>query len=813
MVTNISKIIDTTPEVQKREFQDANQGTNNMQCGETWYLLESDWYHRFQQFIGLEDPDGMVCHPGPIDNSALLDNQGDLKKGLLEHDDYVLITENVWKKLHSWYGIVKGQTPIVRKVIPIGMFSQTFVVEIYLLELKIATVENLSNPVTHKFSKSDSIKKISDFARDYFKIPSDIEIKLLTNFKQGNNNSISFDPLCFTSTVADENLTDGQVILVQTKANPSEWKLNGFDTSEPSSSLSRSSMNSCRYVPGLCGLSNLGNTCFMNSVLQCMSNCPPITNYFLEDKHLSELNTTNPLGMKGFVAKAFGELIKTMWSGDINHTAPSNFKIQVSRFAPQFSGYQQHDAQELLTFLLDGLHEDLNRVKKKPYIELKDADGRPDEVVSKESWDNYLKRNNSVIVDYFHGLLKSHVTCPQCECVSTTFDPFCYLSLPLPPKKNSYIQIKYIPYDQSKKEVIYKLCVARHSLIRDICVDLIAVAKLDVNIKQLIVAKVVKSHIHSFFSMNDILDDFTDRDNMLHLYDLPVTHDNKDFTVIPVCTWEVSDGDSTFCKNELIDDPILVAFPLRELTYAEVFQTIIGQMSRHFNIPKNDAMNEENLSQVAEYVSIYQVSVNLSTHEKLSPDSTYILNEKDKLLAIQIETSTKKEYHKEVIPLKQDATEQRCRLKHSLDECLDLFVTNEKLGSDDAWYCPKCKEFQQATKKFDLWSVPKVLIIHLKRFHYSRYRRDKIETLVEFPVHNLDISKIVINKSEQLKKYDLVGVCNHFGTLGGGHYTAYAKNNIDKNWYLFDDSSVRKATESEVVSSCAYVLMYIQQDD
>lgn len=52
----------------------------------------------------------------------------------------------------------------------------------------------------------------------------------------------------------------------------------------------------------------------------------------------------------------------------------------MGRFAPQFSGYQQQDSQELLAFLLDGLHEDLNRVKKKPYLELKDANGRPDAV-------------------------------------------------------------------------------------------------------------------------------------------------------------------------------------------------------------------------------------------------------------------------------------------------------------------------------------------------------------------------------------------------------------------------------------------------
>lgn len=809
MVTNISKIVDATPEVQKREILEANQAANNMQSGDTYYVLESDWHHRFQQYIGLEEPDGMVCHPGPIDNSSLLDERGELKKGLLENDDYELIPEASWKKLHSWYGIVKGQTPIAKKVIPIGMFSQTFIVEIYFLELKIAMADNIHNTVTHKFSRNDSIKKIADFAREHFKIPSDTKITLLTNFKQCNNDRSSYDPLSESSNVADENLTESQMILVQTKMNGLD-----IDISEPSTSVARSNVNSFKYTPGLCGLSNLGNTCFMNSVLQCMSNCPPITTYFLENQHLNELNTTNPLGMKGLVAKAFGELIKTMWSGENNHTAPSNFKVQVSRFAPQFSGYQQHDAQELLTFLLDGLHEDLNRVKKKPYIELKDADGRPDEVVAKESWDNYLKRNNSVIVDYFHGLLKSHVTCPQCECVSTTFDPFCYLSLPLPPKKNSYVQIKHIPYDQNKKEVLYKFCIARHSLIRDMCIDFINLAKLNVGINQLVVAKVSKSHIHSFFSMNDTLDEVAEGQNLFYIYDLPVSYENTDYNVIPVCTWEVSVSDSTFCKNELINDPILVAFPLRELTYKEIFEIIIGQMCRHFNIPNGDSMSDENnFSHVSKYVGIYQVSVNLSTYEKLSQEKTYVLNEKDKLLAIQIESSTMKEYHKQVTPIRHDVTEQRYSVKHSLDECLDLFVTNEKLGSDDAWYCPKCKEFQQATKKFDLWSVPKVLLIHLKRFHYSRYRRDKIETLVDFPVHDLDISKIVINKNEQLKKYDLVGVCNHYGTLGGGHYTAYAKNNIDKNWYLFDDSSVRKATENEVVSSCGYVLMYIQKDN
>ena len=81
----------------------------------------------------------------------------------------------------------------------------------------------------------------------------------------------------------------------------------------------------------------------------------------------------------------------------------------IGKYAPRFNGYQQHDAQELLAFLLDGLHEDLNRVHDKPYVELSDSEGRSDVVVAQEAWENHLLRNRSIIVELFHGQLKSKV--------------------------------------------------------------------------------------------------------------------------------------------------------------------------------------------------------------------------------------------------------------------------------------------------------------------------------------------------------------------------------------------------------------------
>ena len=116
---------------------------------------------------------------------------------------------------------------------------------------------------------------------------------------------------------------------------------------------------------------------------------------------------------------------------------PSKFKRSVSRWAPQFAGYEQHDSSELLTFLVDGLHEDLNRVNKKPYVEDVECDGTPgkEELVA-ESWRNYLLRNKSIIVDLFQGQLHSTLVCLHCNHKRVKFDSFMYLTLPVPTGSN-----------------------------------------------------------------------------------------------------------------------------------------------------------------------------------------------------------------------------------------------------------------------------------------------------------------------------------------------------------------------------------------
>jgi len=215
---------------------------------------------------------------------------------------------------------------------------------------------------------------------------------------------------------------------------------------------------------GCVGLQNLGNTCYMNSALQCVRSVEELTKYFLTNEAKKEVNPDNPLSHNGEVAMAYGKLLDELYKEPVpNSIAPRNFKSVIGRNAPAFQGYGQQDSQEFLGFLLDGLQEDLNRIKKKPYIEKPDS---TDEMIhnpqlirdmADKVWEITKKRDDSVISDLFTGMYKSTLVCPECDKVSITFDPFNNLTLPLPVANLWHHHVKFFPLNDAPVTISVEL--------------------------------------------------------------------------------------------------------------------------------------------------------------------------------------------------------------------------------------------------------------------------------------------------------------------------------------------------------------------
>ncbi|XP_062280511.1 ubiquitin carboxyl-terminal hydrolase 8 isoform X1 [Scomber scombrus] len=329
------------------------------------------------------------------------------------------------------------------------------------------------------------------------------------------------------------------------------------------------------------GLRNLGNTCYMNSILQCLCNTPAMADYFNNNYYMEDINRSNILGHKGEVAEEFGVIMKALWAGLYKCISPRDFKITIGKINDQFAGYDQQDSQELLLFLMDGLHEDLNKADNRKRYKEEDNDHLDDQTAADVAWNKHKLLNESIIVALFQGQFKSTVQCLTCHRKSRTFETFMYLSLPL-------------------------------------------------------------------------------------------------------------------------------------------------------------------------------------------------------------------------------ASTSKC----SLQDCLRLFSKEEKLTDNNKVFCRHCKAHRDSTKKLEIWKVPPIVLVHLKRFSYEGRWKQKLQTYVDFPLDSLDLAQYVIGPKQTIKRYNLYGVSNHYGGLDGGHYTAYCKNSIKQRWYKFDDHEVTEITTSTVKSSAAYILFY-----
>jgi ubiquitin carboxyl-terminal hydrolase 19 len=150
--------------------------------------------------------------------------------------------------------------------------------------------------------------------------------------------------------------------------------------------------------------------------------------------------------------------MRKLWSGEYEFFSPRKLLDIVARRSKHFDGNSQHDTHEFMSYLIDGLHEDLNRVREKPVTEPIETEGRPDREVAAESWKVHKMRNDSIMVDLFQGQFKSTLVCQECNKESVTFDPFLSLSVPIP-RNLRRLPVIFVPQnpDSIPQELVLQL--------------------------------------------------------------------------------------------------------------------------------------------------------------------------------------------------------------------------------------------------------------------------------------------------------------------------------------------------------------------
>uniref|UniRef100_A0A915CDK1 ubiquitinyl hydrolase 1 n=1 Tax=Parascaris univalens TaxID=6257 RepID=A0A915CDK1_PARUN len=678
---------------------------------------------------------------------------------------------------------------------------------------------------------------------------------------------------------------------------------------------------------GVTGIYNMGNTCYMNSAIQCLSNTKPLTEYFIEGRHKQDMKKLS--STKGTVALEYGSVVAELWSGKKRNIAPIKLRDAISANAGGvFAERTQHDCQEFLSILLDLLHEDLNRVINKPYVELTDSNGRPDVVVAKEAWDAHMRREQSIIVDLFTGQLRSLLTCTVCESMSSRFDAFTCLQLPIPidhlllipvvvVKRDGHVPTRYgLRLDGNTKighfkNELGKHCSLRPNSFRILCLN--RTGQLMRNVSKSVeddatpisvypndalfyafelppsddmeengevsgcspTSNVKESSAHGDVSVHcchavssEVLCSSTPKDNseVLKNCEGTVNSTTASFagsesttadssTLLPPSNYFIAAptviashrkmqyndtyllGAARGCTVCLFGVPLVIRFSPGKTTGVELYEEVWLQVSRFLqNGPSDRSQRTRGTNRAIDAgedirsgypFDLCMVDASFEWCSRCSwacfcrgcvlPRTGDVINES--LVAVAVDWKPTALYlryqHSVELLCCDDESVLRAWEVHyracSLISCLSDFTRSELL--DEPIYCKKCNLKTPTKKSLSIWRLPRILIIHFKRFVYvdAERRWMKSSKVVDFPLWDLDLSEWVLDQDAfDGAKYNCFAIANHYGAMASGHYVAYARNR--DQWYAFNDSRCQAVKESQIDKKNAYLLFYERAD-
>uniref|UniRef100_A0AAQ5Z037 Ubiquitin carboxyl-terminal hydrolase n=1 Tax=Amphiprion ocellaris TaxID=80972 RepID=A0AAQ5Z037_AMPOC len=554
---------------------------------------------------------------------------------------------------------------------------------------------------------------------------------------------------------------------------------------------------------GLTGLKNIGNTCYMNAALQALSNCPPLTQFFLECGGLVRTDK------KPALCKSYQKLVSDLWHKNRpSYVVPTNLFQGIKAINPMFRGYSQQDSQEFLRCLMDQLHEELKEPLAEPYdqsngISVDDspeednhsqsdefqscescgsserADNEvqggnvmmddtneaemlipePDEIQANREWQKEKNMINDLYRSGVTGVMGGSTRADIDKDVDTTTETTPIISSQGAIKAQSRTSGKHV---EEQGRISFPVMIFNCFPDIQMC-----------NTTRPQSPVPMEGHIPKMSSSPPKAPSGWPSLNPAHKKGMELCLSaNKRQKKYRSVISDVFDGTIVSSVQCLTCDRVSVTL--------ENFQDI------SLPIP-----GKEDLAKL--HSSTHQTSLVKagSCGEAYAPQGW---------IAFVMEY-IKSWFWGPVV---------------TLQDCLAAFFARDELKGDNMYSCEKCKKLRNGVKFCKMQSLPEILCIHLKRFRHELMFSTKISTHVSFPLEGLDLQPFLAkDSSAQTTNYDLLSVICHHGTTCEyrGHYIAYCRNDVNNLWYEFDDQSVTEVSESCVQNAEAYVLFYKKSNE